>query len=78
LIEFCYNGREVILMTDKEALIKMIEKLDAKKITALKNLIETLFLPEEKEKKEALGFLKLSETSFSDWDNEEDDVYNDL
>jgi hypothetical protein len=25
-----------------------------------------------------LGFFKLSEEAFQDWDNEEDDVYNDL
>ena len=25
-----------------------------------------------------LGFLKLSEEAFKDWDNKEDDVYNDL
>ncbi len=25
-----------------------------------------------------LGFLKLSEDAFKDWDNEEDDVYNGL
>ena len=30
------------------------------------------------EAKEINGFMKLSETSFNDWDNEEDAIYNKL
>lgn len=64
-------------MTEKEKLISLLNVLDEKQISALKTIVESM-ASKEWEKKELRGALKVSEPAFKEWDNEEDDVYNDL
>lgn len=64
-------------MSEKEKLVELLDYLTAKEISTLKNLVE-LMTEKSLERRETKGFLKISESAFSEWDNNEDDVYNDL
>ena len=64
-------------MSEKEKLVELLDYLTAKEISTLKNLVE-LMTEKTLERRETKDFLKLSESAFSEWDNNEDDVYNDL
>jgi len=64
-------------MSEKEKLVELLDFLTAKEISKLKDLVEVM-TEKSLERRETKGFLKISESAFSEWDNEEDDVYNDL
>lgn len=70
---------------DKRKKLKIIASIEGKSMGGIvSDLIET-YLTRNKEKlevfaedKDLTAWMKLAESSFSDWDNEEDEVYNDL
>ncbi|HEU5139455.1 MAG TPA: hypothetical protein VFT51_05740 [Bacillales bacterium] len=64
-------------MTEKEKLITLLNVLDEKQISALRTIVESM-ASKKQEKQELYDALKVSEPSFKEWDNKEDDVYNDL
>ncbi|QQK78972.1 hypothetical protein HUG20_02990 [Salicibibacter cibi] len=64
-------------MSEKETLIQLLNTLDDKQISALKTVVESMAL-KELEQKDIYDALKVSEPSFKEWDNQEDDEYNDL
>lgn len=64
-------------MNEKEKLITLLEYLNDKELSSLRKLVEVM-TEKALERRETKGFLKISESAFADWDNEEDDVYNDL
>jgi len=66
-----YNNPGVIAMASRvERLCKEIESLTSQE---LRELLDRLA-----DRIELLGWLKLAESAFSDWDNQEDEVYDQL
>ncbi len=74
-------------MNIRQRAIKIIEKLPEKKLPAALYILEQLSLGDKgademseilHESLELLGALRVAETAFSDWDNEEDSVYDDV
>lgn len=72
MIHMDYNSHEVILMTRKEKLHAIIDRLNEDNINTLQKVAEAMYLAQDD------GLPKLSEKVFSEWDNEEDDIYNDI
>lgn len=67
----CYNISGVVNMSTKiDLILQEIEKLNSQE---LRKLFECIA-----DKYDLLGMLKVAESSFSDWDNPEDDVYDEL
>ncbi|WP_085524043.1 hypothetical protein [Tuberibacillus sp. Marseille-P3662] len=64
-------------MSEKEKLITLLNVLDEKQISALRTVVESM-ASKGQEKQELYGALKVSEPTFKEWDNQEDDIYNDL
>ena len=52
---------------------RVLEEIDTFSQDELNELIKEL-----QDKRELFAMLRAIESTFSDWDNEEDDVYNDL
>lgn len=67
-----YTCYEVVLMSEKEQLFSLIEQLSEEHIETLRKVAKAMVLAEERE------ILKLNRSTFGEWDNDEDDVYNDL
>jgi hypothetical protein len=66
-----YNGLGVVVMSAKvEQLHKEIESLTSEELREL--------LGRMADRIELLGWLKVSESAFSDWDNPEDEAYDRL
>lgn len=63
--------------SDKERLLELLDALSEKEISVLKNLVESLADTSDAKRTER-GYLKVTESALSEWDNEEDDIYNDL
>ena len=71
MLSTSYNNPGVVAMTSRvEQLCKEIESLTSQE---LRELLDRLA-----DRIELLGWLKLAESAFSDWDNREDGVYNRL
>lgn len=68
-----YTSIEVIPLKPDE-LLREIKKLS---VEDLKSFHEK-YMDFVEQKRETEAMLKLSEDGFSEWDNKEDDVYNDL
>ncbi len=67
----CYNTPGVMSVTTRvERLYQEIEKLEPVELQELLNKMA--------DRIELLGWLKLAESAFSDWENEEDVVYDQL
>ena len=63
---------------NKRKTIKALASLEGKTISrVVEELIDT-YIQDKKTLPEAYGIMKLSELSFMEWDNSEDEVYNDL
>lgn len=82
-----YNSLEVISMDTRKKVIQIIEGLSDKKLLAALYILELLASSNEgvnnmadllNENNELLGSLKVAESAFSDWDNEDDAVYDKL
>ena len=74
-------------MNTRQRAAKIIEELSEKKILAALYILEQLALDDEgankmseklNENLELLGSLKVAESAFNDWDNEEDSVYDQI
>lgn len=67
---------------EKRKQLKVIASLEGKSMSNIvSDLIEEYVVEAQerlKDKAELLEIMKASEASFSEWDNEEDEVYNDL
>lgn len=72
-------------MNTRQRAVKIIEELSEKKLLAALYILEQLALDDKgankmgeilNESLELLGSLKVAESAFSDWDNEEDSVYD--
>lgn len=67
----CYNVSGVVRVSTKiDHILQEIEKLNSQE---LRKLLECIA-----EKYDLLGMLKVAESSFADWDNPEDEVYDGL
>lgn len=73
MIHVDYNSHEVILMAEKEKLHSIIDRLTEENVNTLQKVAEAMYFAQGDE-----NLPKLSKKVFSEWDNEEDDVYNDL
>jgi len=80
-----YNNLEVILMDLRQKAVEIIKELSEKKVIAAIYILEILAKKSEEEDDmitaleesiELLGSLKVAESAFADWDNEEDAVYD--
>lgn len=80
-----YNSLEVVGMNSRQRAVRIIEELSEKKLMAALYILEQLALEEEGANKigellnesiELLGSLKVAESAFSEWDNDEDSVYD--
>jgi len=74
-------------MNSRQRAVKIIEQLSEKKLMAALYILEQLALDEVGANKigellneniELLGSLKIAESAFSEWDNEEDSVYDQI
>jgi hypothetical protein len=67
----CYNNPGVVSVSTKiDHILQEIEKLNSQE---LRKLFECIA-----DKYDLLGMLKVAESSFADWDNPDDDVYDEL
>lgn len=65
----CYHCAGVLPMSAKvDAVLRMIEQFSSDEMRE--------FIARLADKLELLGWLKLAEQTFSDWDNEEDGAYD--
>ena len=63
---------------NKRKAIKAIASLEGKTISSIVEELIEGYIEEKKEIFSNSDFMKLSETSFLEWDNQEDEIYNDL
>ncbi len=62
----------------KRKAIKVIASLEGKTISGIVGELIESYVEERKDLIEMSDIMKLSEMSFSEWDNPEDEIYNDL
>ena len=69
---------------EKRKMLKAIASIEGKTLSSLVGKLIEEYIQENKaklkllEKSESSEFMKLSEESFSEWDNEEDAIYDNL
>jgi hypothetical protein len=80
-----YNSLEVVIMDPRQKAVEIIKELSEKKVIAALYILEILAKKSEEEDGminvleesiELLGNLKVAESAFADWDNNEDAVYD--
>ncbi len=70
-MDACYNIFEVMILSSKvEQILKDVRMLSPAELKELVNKITN--------DRDLVGWLKLAEQPFSDWDNPEDEVYDQL
>ncbi|KJS03661.1 MAG: hypothetical protein VR68_00680 [Peptococcaceae bacterium BRH_c4a] len=82
-----YNSLEVVIMDPRQKAVEIIKELSEKKVIAALYILEILAKKCEEEDGminvleeniELLGNLKVAESAFADWDNEEDAAYDQI
>lgn len=62
----------------KRKAIKVIASLEGKTISGIVGELIEGYIQERKDLAEITHIMELSEVSFNEWDNPEDEIYNDL
>ncbi len=62
----------------KRKAIKVIASLERKTISGIVGELSEGYIQEKTALRRESGIMKLSESSFMEWDNEEDEIYNNL